>query len=162
MKNARFSTAQQVFESFPDMASDVTSAPSDDTPLVYVKSLLGDDSPENAVGFCADPLNRREAVWWGCQSARKLGAPANRAEEVALLTAEAWVQEPEEHRRLAALDLALNGEKSLPCTWLAMGAGGAGGHMGTATQPGPPVPPFLTPRSISWRDPDGHGQCATA
>lgn len=148
MINSRFTSAQQVFEAFPTMAGDLTSGPSEAPPLDFLDALKNGASPEDAIGFAAYLLNRRQAVWWGCQSIRKLGSPRDREEEVAILTAEAWVREPEEHRRLAALDLGFNGSHRLPGVLLAMAAGGAGGHLGTAEQPGPPAPAHMTAKAV--------------
>jgi len=143
MSNARFSSAQQVYETFPMLQGDVTATPADEAPLDFLDKLATTDTPEDAVSFAAYLLDRREAVWWASQCVRQMGSPVNREEEVALLTAEAWVRDPEEHRRAAALDLGLNGNHKLPGSWVALAAGGAGGTMLVGQSPGPPVPMHL-------------------
>jgi hypothetical protein len=144
MVNSRFTSALQVFETFPKALTDVTATPENEPPLVFLKRLADSTSPENAVSFCAYLLDRREAVWWASQCLRSLGWPINREDEVALLTAEAWVREPEEHRRLAALEIGLQGSNKLPGVWVALSAGGAGGHLVVSGTVGPPVPAEMT------------------
>ena len=50
-------------------------------------------------------------------------------EEAAIRIAEDWVREPEEERRVAALDLGMRHSNRLPATWLALAAGWSGGSM---------------------------------
>ena len=69
-------------------------------------------------------------------------------EEKAMLIAEAWVREPEEHRRRAALDTGSNGDHELPGVWVAFAAGAAGGTMIVNGQPGPPMPADMTARMV--------------
>lgn len=144
MVNSRFTSALQVFEAYPTAATDITAAPEDEPPLAFLKRLADSPSPENAVSFCAYLLDRREAVWWASQCLRALAWPMSREDEVALLTAEAWVRDPEEHRRLAALELGLNGSNKLPGVWAALAAGGSGGHLIMGGTVGPPVPLEMT------------------
>jgi len=147
MKNGRFTKASEVFEAFPTLQQDMATAGSDKSPLDFLKECAEGEQPEDAVTFAAYLLDRRSAVWWACHCARQMGTPVNRDEEVALLTAEAWVREPEEHRRVAALNLGLSGDHKLPGVWLALAAGGAGGTFMIDDAPGPPVPANLCARS---------------
>jgi hypothetical protein len=147
MANSRFDTAAQVFETFPAMARELTAKPSDEAPLDYLARLANGDSPEDAVTFCAYVLDRRQTVWWASQCLRRLGQPRTRDEDVALKLAEAWVRDPEEHRRLAALDLGLNGDHNLPAVWASLAAGMAGGTMRIGDVQGPPVPPHAAAQS---------------
>jgi hypothetical protein len=140
MANSRFDTAAQVFDAFPAIRRELTAKPSDEPPLDYLAKLVASGSPEDAVTFCAYVLDRRQTVWWASQCLRRLGAPRNREEEVPLKLAEAWVRDPEEHRRVAALDHGLNGDHNLPAVWAALAAGTAGGSMRIGDVVGPPVP----------------------
>ncbi len=65
-----------------------------------------------------------------------------------MLIAEAWVREPEEHRRRAALDVGTSGDHGLPGVWAALAAGAAGGAMIVNGQPGPPMPADMTAKSV--------------
>ncbi len=147
MTLSRFLTALQVFEAFPALAGEMVSQPTEAAPLIFLNQLVGSASPEDAITFSAYLLDRRKAVWWASQCVRTLGSPRNRLEEVSINTAEAWVRDPEEHRRLAALDLGLNGDHELPGTWVALAAGGSGGTLRVNDQPGPPVPANMAARA---------------
>jgi hypothetical protein len=80
----------------------------------------------DAIVFMACLLPRREAVWWGCQCVRALH---ENNEDDALLAAEAWVREPEEEHRRAALEIAASGDTRIATTWLARAAGHSGGSI---------------------------------
>jgi hypothetical protein len=150
MSKLRFFAAQDVFEAFPGAARDMQSAPPEDaaSPLEFLSRLLASPTPEDAITFCAYLLGRREAVWWACHCHRLFGPPVNRDDEKAMLVAEAWVREPEEHRRRMALALGLGGNHSLAGTWLALAAGGAGGTFILDGKPGAPVPPDMTAKAV--------------
>ena len=147
MNKLRFTTAREVFDAFPSAADDISAPPTDDPPLDFLATLADGKAPEDAVSFCAYLLGRREAVWWACQSVRATKPPANRDEEKALLIAEAWVREPEEHRRRSALDVGMNGDHKLAAVWTSLAAGGSGGTFFVGDQQGPPVPPHLTAKA---------------
>jgi hypothetical protein len=147
MARLRFVTAREVFDAFPTAKDDIEEPPTEEPPFVFLDKLVAGDSPEEAVAFCAYLLGRREAVWWACQSVRNIGPPVSREDETALLVAEAWVREPEEHRRRAALNIGLNGDHDLAGVWTSLAAGGSGGTMISGDQPGPTVPPHLTAKA---------------
>ena len=150
MNNLRFFTAREVFEAYPGAVGDMVGIPQDEaeTPLDFLARLLQGRTPEDAVSFCAYLLGRREAVWWACACHRLLGEPADRDDQKGLLMAEAWVREPEEHRRRAALTLGLDGNHAVAGTWLSLAAGGAGGTYVLNGQAGAPVPADLTAKSV--------------
>ncbi|MBN9063557.1 MAG: hypothetical protein BGP06_01445 [Rhizobiales bacterium 65-9] len=147
MSKLRFASARDVFEAFPAARDDIQAPPVDEAPFEFLGRLLQGRAPEDAIGFCAYLLGRRETVWWASQSHRTLGPPVNREDEKALLVAEAWVREPEEHRRRAALDIGLHGDHSLPGVWVSLAAGGSGGVLIISGQLGPPVAPEMTAKS---------------
>jgi hypothetical protein len=149
MSNLRFFTAQEVFEAFPGASGDVTGMPQDaEAPLDFLTRLLTSSTPEDAISFCAYMLGRREAVWWACACHRLFGQPVEREDEKGLLIAEAWVREPEEHRRRAALAIGLGGNHDFAGTWLSLAAGGAGGTFIINGQAGPPIPPDMTAKAV--------------
>ena len=148
MSRVRFTTARSVFETFPELASKSTVLPTDEPAIVFLKNLSARQKFESAVAFCAHLLPRREAVWWGCGSLRSFLQliPASRA--AALLAAETWVQHPTDQNRLRALQIATGGDNSDCLTWLAFGAGWAGGMLSTVPNAAVPVPQYLTARAI--------------
>lgn len=148
MSRVRFTTARSVFETFPELASKSTVLPTDEPAIVFLKNLSAKQKFKDAVAFCAHLLPRREAVWWGCGSLRSFLQliPASRA--AALLAAETWVQHPTDQNRLRALQIATGGDNSDCLTWLAFGAGWAGGMLSTVPNAAVPVPQYLTARAI--------------
>jgi hypothetical protein len=143
----RFATAREVFDAFPSAVDDVRVEPTDEPPLAFVRSLAAGPTPENALGFCAYLLPRREAVWWGCQCVRALCPSLTGPEGQALEAAEAWVREPEDERRRAAMSVGMRGNRNVAATWVALAAAWSGGTM-TAGDNAVPVAPHLTARAV--------------
>jgi hypothetical protein len=142
----RFTETRQVFAAFVTAMDDITAAPNDDPPLVFLRQLSVSPTPEDAVSFCAYLLPRREAVWWACQCVLALRGAAGGDRLSAL--AEAWVRDPEEERRREALDAALAADPASATTWLALAAGWSGGSMAPAETPPVPPPPHLTAKAV--------------
>jgi hypothetical protein len=128
MARLRFETARDLIEAFPSAGDELMIEPADVPSLEFLKTLSEQPPVDKAIGFCAYLLPRREAVWWGCQCVRSLAAPVGN-EEATLQAAENWVREPEDERRLAALAVGRQSNYRLPGTWMALGAGWAGGSM---------------------------------
>ncbi len=122
----RFNTAQQVFDAFPKVTAEIDLRPREEPPLDFARKLLVRAHRFDAIVYTACLLPRREGVWWGCQCVRALGG--NHADD-ALLAAEAWVRDPEEAQRRAALEVAGCGDTGVATTWLALAAGHSGGSV---------------------------------
>jgi hypothetical protein len=147
-RRLRFATAKQVFEAFPTASSDIEARPADVEPLAYVESLAQGTTPEDGISFCAYLLPRREAVWWACQCIRAIERPIGETDEKLLAVAEAWVKEPEETNRRAALAAGQNAAVKTPAVWVALAAAWSGGSM--VDDPERPVPPphYLTAQAV--------------
>src|SRR5580704_1067728 len=105
MTRLRFSTARALFEAFPEVHKKVKVAPTDQFPIEFLKGLTALGKLDDAVAFCAYLLPRREAVWWACGCARALLGDIPQNEAAGLLGAEAWVYEPDDEHRQAALEI---------------------------------------------------------
>lgn len=140
MSRLRFTTAREVFEAFPSALKLVKAAPTGEPPLAFLAKLLEGPEPKDAVSFCAYLLPRRETVWWAVQSLRTLGQAG--PQDAALATAEAWVRNPDDATRRAALAAAEAGDPEEPSTWAAWAAGYSGGSM--VASHAVPCPPDLT------------------
>lgn len=127
MSRVRFLTANDLFETFPELLKTISVPPNDKPPLDFLKDLSIQGKLDDAVTFCAFLLPRREAVWWACVGVRALSGSALDKRSAGLLSAEAWVEQPENDRRLAALDVANAGDPNDPTTHLAFAAGRSGG-----------------------------------
>jgi hypothetical protein len=124
----RFNTARQVFDAFPKVTAEIDLRPAEEPPLDFALKLLARAHRFDAIVYTACVLPRRETVWWGCQCVRAL--QGNRTDD-ALLAAEAWVREPEEAQRRAALEIAASSDTGVATTWLALAAGHSGGSLTT-------------------------------
>lgn len=148
MIRLRFTTARQVFEAFPPAREDIEAEPSDADPITFVKALVDGKTPEDAIGFCAYLLPRREAVWWASQCIRASSGELGKGNAQLLAVADAWVKDPEEQNRRAALEAGMAAGKSDPAAWAALAAGWSGGSM--VSEPNQPVPPpdYLTAQAV--------------
>lgn len=144
MALSRFISALQVFDAYPTLAGEMTAEPKDEPPAAYLTGLAASASPEDAITFCAYMLDKRQAVWWTTRCLRHMGSPRSHDEDIALKMAEVWVREPEEHRRVAALQIGFNGDHNLPPIWAALAAGCAGGTYKIDDLQGPPIPSHAT------------------
>src|SRR5207249_10179331 len=72
MSSIRFATVRDLYEAFPTAEEDVELPPSDEPSLDFLNALVSKQSWNAAVAFCAYLLPRREAIWWGCQSIRRI------------------------------------------------------------------------------------------
>jgi hypothetical protein len=144
----RFATARSLFEAFPELREKLTVAPTDEAPIAFLQNLSAQEKFEDAVAFCAHLLPRREAVWWGCGNAKAFLGDAVSDRNEGLHAAEAWVYEPTEQNRLAALEVGNRADSSQPLTWLALGAGWSGGTLNSHPKTPVPMPQYMTARAI--------------
>ena len=148
MSGIRFATARALFETFPQSITKLAVAPTDESPVIFLKSLLAREKFEDAVTFCAYLLPRREAVWWACKSTRALPGAVPQDRPAALAAAEAWVREPDEQHREAALAVGAQGDVKEPMTWLALAAGWSSGSLSSNPKMPVPAPHYLTARAV--------------
>ena len=147
MSLVRFATAQAVFETFPELSQKIDASPSEQPPINFLRGMISAGKLEDAVTFCAYLLPRREAVWWACRSARSAPGSIDKERAPALLAAEAWVRDPDDKHRQAALDAGTKGHCDDPLTWVALAAGWAGGFLVSSPYPSIPMPQYMTARA---------------
>ena len=145
----RFSTARELFETFPTVAEDMMAPPTERPSIEYLRDLVTSPTPEDAVTFCAYLLPRRVAVWWGHQCLINLPEGLTGQDKGLLAAAEDWVREPEEDRRYAALDAGMAAQVKTPGAWIALAAGWSGGSMAPSGMAPVVPPPFLTARAVN-------------
>jgi hypothetical protein len=142
----RFTAASQIFEAFSVASEDIGSQPlAAEAPLAFAGRLAAGPRPIEAAAFCAYLLPRREAVRWGSQCVREI---QRGADDEALRAAEAWVREPEEAIRRAALSIGLASDKRAATTWLAQAAGWSGGDINLRGDFLAPTKPYLTAKAV--------------
>lgn len=119
----------------------------DMTAQAAVQALVAAGQVQDALKLLARMLPKRYAVAWLCQCARDQSLSMEDKAGAAL--AEAWVRDPDEPRRRAALDFASAGEYRSLGAWIAASAGWSGGSLAPATQEAA-VPPadHLTARAV--------------
>jgi hypothetical protein len=145
MNRIRFATIQSLFESYPEALENIRVEPTDEPPIAFVNRLVAQGKPDEALEVFAYLLPRREAVWWGCASVRKLLGGSLPSDITGLAAAEAWVQEPSEENRQRALDIGDKAPSHESLTWLAWAVGWSNGNFaGTPF----PYPPFMTSRAV--------------
>jgi hypothetical protein len=146
MSRVRFATAKALFDTFPEAYKKIGAKPTDQFPIDFLSGLVSQGKLEDAVTFCSFLLPRREAVWWACGCARALLGDIPKSRAAGLVAAEAWVYEPDEDHRVAALEIGTKGDSNDPLTWLALGAAWSAGSL--VARPGvtAPVPPYMTAR----------------
>jgi hypothetical protein len=72
-------------------------------PEEFIRALAKAGQWLDAVKVLAYALPKREAVWWACVCARGMqGVLGDKAQQLALATAEKWVFEPTDEQRTAA------------------------------------------------------------
>jgi hypothetical protein len=145
MSRIRFATIRALFESFPEALQNIGAEPTDEQPIAFLNSLAREGKVEDAASVCAYLLPRREAVWWGCLSARMLLGEISPGDRAPLLAAETWVQQPTEENRRTALDIGMAAESNAPLTWLALAAGWSSGTFESTPFP---IPAFMTSRAV--------------
>jgi hypothetical protein len=146
MSRVRFATARSLFDTFPETYKKIGAKPTDQFPIDFLKGLVSQGKLDDAVTFCAYLLPRREAVWWACGCVRAHLGDIPQSQAAGLMAAEAWVYEPDEQHRLAALAVANKGDSNDPMTWLAFGAGWSAGSLTAHGGISAPVPPYMTAR----------------
>jgi uncharacterized protein DUF6931 len=145
MSRIRFATIRALFESFPEALQNIGAEATDEPPIAFLNRLVAQGKPDEALEVFAYLLPRREAVWWGCASVRKLLGRKLSNDTTALAAAEAWVQEPSEENRQRALAFGDKAPSHEPLTWLAWAAGRSSGNFPDTAIP---YPPFMTSRAI--------------
>jgi hypothetical protein len=148
MTHVRFHTANALFEAFPELSKKITTAPTDEFPIDYLKKLMSKGDFLEALTFCAYLLPRREAVWWACSCLRDSLKDIPPTRIAILRAAEEWVNTPDNRQRLDALRIGTEADESDPITWVARAAGWSGGLLFSHPQRPEPMPPYMTARAV--------------
>jgi hypothetical protein len=116
----------------------------------FLRILIEQKHYVDAVAFLAHALPKREAVWWACVCARSALGDAPGADELLSLTlAEAWVHEPSDESRRAAMAAAEAFEFKTPASWAAVAAFWSGGSMAPVDLPDVPPAENLTGKAVT-------------
>lgn len=98
-----------------------------DVPANAVHALLRGEAARDALALALRLAPKPYAVAWLCQCARRHALESGDAEGLRL--AQAWVQQPDEAQRRAALRFAADDDYQTVGGWLAAAAGWSGGSL---------------------------------
>ncbi len=125
----------------PVLASDVCKIVQLDPPAIamlqtktnikkFFDNLVVGNLTADAIRFLAHALSRRQAVWWSCQCVRSaMGEKILPKDQAAILAAAAWVVDPNDATRRAAIEPAEATNFSTPAGWCAGAAFWSGGSI---------------------------------
>ena len=121
------------------------TVPAGESPAQFANDLLAAKNLTGAVQFFAFALPPREAVWWACLCSRDaLREPVPEPLKDAVDAAEAWVRDPSEGHRRAAMARAQATDLKSPAAWAAVAAFWSGGSLAPENLPEVPAAPHLT------------------
>ncbi len=115
-----------------------------------MRALEGGGFLVEATRLLAHALPRREAVWWACMCALHTAPPdLPQPDRTAREAAEAWVRQPAEPSRRAAMTRAQEAGFGTPEAWAAVGAFWSAGSMAPVGQPEVPAPAHLAGTAVA-------------
>lgn len=118
------------------------------SPAEFLGRLSEAGLAQDAVGFLAHALPKREAVWWACQCVREVGVNSGDTARAALLAAAHWVADPSEGNRRGAHHAAQQAEGT-PEGFVALGAFFSGGSIAPPEAPEAKPAQNVTPRLVT-------------
>jgi hypothetical protein len=93
-------------------------------------------------------LDKRKAVWWGAGCLESACGERLEGQAELLALARAWVRDPTDENRRAALGAAETAETKLPACWLARAAGWSGGSLAPPGMAAVPPDERLTAQAL--------------
>lgn len=147
--NLQFETARELYEAYPQIAEDLTAVPDGRAAIDFLVALAASPTPEEALTFAAYALERRRAIWWGHECLGRVEEMLTPHDLEMMELAAAWVGDPGEATRYAALDAAQASPAKTPGVWLALAAGWSSGSMAPIDAPPVPVPSHLSARAVN-------------
>ena len=119
-------------------------------PCEFLDALIAERLHADAVVFLAHALPKREAVWWACLCAEQvLGPEPPPATASALKAARAWVIDPTEESRRAALPAAEAADLGTPAGCAALAAYFSGGSLAPPDLQAVPPGEHLTGKMVA-------------
>lgn len=116
---------------------------SDPGPEDFLRALLEQERFPDAAQYLAHALPKREAVWWGVVVVREQLDPEDTAGHATIDAAEAWVRDPTDENRRAAMAAAEVDMTTAP-GMVGVAAFMAGGSIAPVGVPDLPPPSHLT------------------
>jgi hypothetical protein len=121
-----------------------------DTPQAFVERLVQAGQYLDVYDFLAHGLPKREAIWWACLGLRHAQGPdLPPRESAALKAAIAWLVEPDDSKRRAAMAAAQAADFGTPAGCAALAVFGSGGSLSPPNLPEVPVEPYMTAQAVA-------------
>ncbi len=116
----------------------------------FVEKLVEKEAWPDAIAFLAHAFPRREGVWWALLCAREAaGEPAKPPLAASLEATKAWITEPTDPHRQAALDAAQLAGIASPAGMAGLAAFLCGESLGPASAPPAPPPEYAAAKAIA-------------
>jgi len=145
-----FQQATDLFAWVPEIAEDITTPPRDGVHcLEFVRQLAAGPTPEESATLLAYGLQPRHALWWSHECLQAVPELLTNEDRRMLGLIKAWVAEPDDQHRYAALDAGMGEQVRTPGGWLALAAGWSGGSMSGPGLPVVPPPRYLMGRALN-------------
>ncbi|WP_434052104.1 MAG: hypothetical protein RDA78_23025 [Roseibium sp.] len=125
----RFTSANQVFQTYPDLGEDLDPPASDISPQDFALDILKGEDPYAAILFFAHALPKREAVWWGLRCVIGLDQGKTTEDMKLLELVTSWVQDGDEEARLAVQAATDDFVGDSPSLWIGRAASLSGGSL---------------------------------
>lgn len=143
--------AAALFALAPQISRDLTAVPASQQELVteMIDRLAAAPVPEEAITLAAYAMTARLAVWWAHECLRSQPDLLSPEDDMLLRLAEAWVGQPDERQRYAALEAATGQRHPGPGAWTALAAGWAQGSIAPPGAGHVPAEPFMCGRAVN-------------
>lgn len=146
----QFQTVAELYDWVPEIGQDIVTRPRPNMHcLDFVKHLAAGGTPEESATLMAYCLQPRHAVWWSHECLQALPDLLTDQDRGMMALIAAWVAEPDEAHRYAALDAGVEEVVRSPGGWLALGTGWTGGSMSGPGLPVVQVPRYLRGRALN-------------
>jgi len=116
--------------------------------LPFIDKLTGQKLLLDALRVLAAWLSKRKAVWWGAGCVESACGEHIEGQTDLLALGRAWVREPTDENRRAALDAAESADAKLPACWLSRAAGWSGGSLAPPGLAAVPPDEHLTAQAL--------------
>lgn len=141
---------QDLVTALPDIGEAIATKPREGQhTLDFLRVLMMGQTPEEAVTLLTYALAPRHAIWWGHECLQAIPDLITDNDRQLMGLAAAWVGEPDEDNRYAALDVGIAAHPRGPGAWLAIAAGWSSGSIAGRGQPDVPAAPHLLSRALN-------------
>lgn len=141
---------EDLVTALPDIADMIATQPKGgQRTLDFLRVLMMGKTPEEAITLLTYALAPRHAVWWGHECLQVMPDLVTDNDRELMALAAAWVAEPDEDNRYAALEAGTAAHPRGPGAWLAIAVGWSSGSIAGRDMPAVPPAPHLLARALN-------------